>query len=321
MSILLVQPYRFTFRCEDPVYFPAGKLTNHLRGAFGLIFRRMACAPECQSAETCSQAQTCAYARIFAPRVADECGPADMVDLPRSFVLRPQTLNELRLNPGETFTIDLHLFDLSQPCLRYFILALSELAEEGLGAGRPRVCLESVARLGMDGSLQGVVFDKQGIRSDAERQSISLSLDPPTVSVSRLLLSFHTPTELKHRGALLREPHFPAIMVRTWDRIKVMRWLYQSANPDRDFGRLAELARTVRLVHSTTEQVSSNRRSLRTGINQTLIGFIGYAEYEGDLTELVPYLRAAYWTGIGRQTVWGHGAIQVQSVPSTSPRR
>ena len=38
-------------------------------------------------------------------------------------------------------------------------------------------------------------------------------------------------------------------------------------------------------------------------------GFVGEAEYEGDLTEFVPYLRAAHWTGVGRQTAWGKGAL------------
>jgi hypothetical protein len=38
---------------------------------------------------------------------------------------------------------------------------------------------------------------------------------------------------------------------------------------------------------------------------------VGEAEYEGDLTEFVPYLRAAHWTGVGRQTAWGKGALAI----------
>jgi hypothetical protein len=37
---------------------------------------------------------------------------------------------------------------------------------------------------------------------------------------------------------------------------------------------------------------------------------VGSAEYEGDLAEFVPYLRAARWAGVGRQTVWGNGEIE-----------
>jgi hypothetical protein len=33
--------------------------------------------------------------------------------------------------------------------------------------------------------------------------------------------------------------------------------------------------------------------------------------YEGELSEFVPLLRAACRTGVGRQTVWGHGEIAI----------
>jgi hypothetical protein len=40
-------------------------------------------------------------------------------------------------------------------------------------------------------------------------------------------------------------------------------------------------------------------------------GFTGSAEYEGDLAEFLPWLRAARWVGVGRQTVWGKGDVRV----------
>lgn len=36
------------------------------------------------------------------------------------------------------------------------------------------------------------------------------------------------------------------------------------------------------------------------------------AEYEGDLAEFIPYIDAARWTGVGRQSVWGKGEIAFQ---------
>ncbi|MGB9605238.1 MAG: CRISPR system precrRNA processing endoribonuclease RAMP protein Cas6, partial [Bryobacteraceae bacterium] len=39
--------------------------------------------------------------------------------------------------------------------------------------------------------------------------------------------------------------------------------------------------------------------------------FTGEVEYEGDVAEFVPYLEAAQWTGVGRQTVWGKGELAV----------
>jgi hypothetical protein len=59
------------------------------------------------------------------------------------------------------------------------------------------------------------------------------------------------------------------------------------------------------------QHVDIVRRSSRTGQIHPIGGFVGDAEYEGELTEFVPVLSAAQWTGVGRQTVWGKGAIAV----------
>ena len=52
-----------------------------------------------------------------------------------------------------------------------------------------------------------------------------------------------------------------------------------------------------------------DRLSTRTGQSHPLGGFTGEAVYEGPLTPFLPYLEAARFTGVGRQTVWGKGEI------------
>ena len=51
-----------------------------------------------------------------------------------------------------------------------------------------------------------------------------------------------------------------------------------------------------------------------TGQHHPLEGFTGEAEYSGSLDDFLPYLRAAQWTGVGRQTVWGKGELSVEVV-------
>jgi hypothetical protein len=53
----------------------------------------------------------------------------------------------------------------------------------------------------------------------------------------------------------------------------------------------------------------SERRSTKTGQGHSIGGFVGHAEYEGDLAEFLPYLEAGRWVGVGRQSVWGKGEI------------
>jgi hypothetical protein len=53
------------------------------------------------------------------------------------------------------------------------------------------------------------------------------------------------------------------------------------------------------------------RFSTRTRVSHPIGGFTGEAVYEGELAEFFPYLEAAQWTGVGKHTVWGNGALSV----------
>jgi CRISPR-associated endoribonuclease Cas6 len=53
------------------------------------------------------------------------------------------------------------------------------------------------------------------------------------------------------------------------------------------------------------------RKSGRTGQVHPIGGFTSEAEYVGPLAEFLPWLRAARWVGVGRQTVWGKGDLRV----------
>jgi len=291
------------------VSFPAGTLTNHLRGAFGLIFRRMVCDPRCIGPEICARGCSCPYARLFAPK-ADSARPDGKQDRPRPFVLRAPVVDALHLAPGRAFTVDLHLFDFAQPNLRYFIWAFSELAKEGLGPTRTHVTLERVQRIQANGSPASVVFDSCGMRPDAEAEPLRLTLSPLRRKVDHLRLQFLTPTETTHRGMLLRTPYFPAIVARACDRIADLSRLYQGKELAIDLRELKERARSIDMVEVCVRETETLRRSRRTGIVYEIGGYLGYADFVGDLTEFVPWLRIAWWTGIGRQTVWGHGAVR-----------
>ena len=62
-------------------------------------------------------------------------------------------------------------------------------------------------------------------------------------------------------------------------------------------------------VADSGERCGNDRLRLQPGG-----GFVGEADYEGNLTEFVPFLKAAEWTGVGRHTVWGKGAILIGPV-------
>jgi len=304
--------FRFHFRARDELFFPAGKAGNVVRGAFGTIFRRLACVPECTDARTCPRRRICPYARIFEPASLGEL-PSGLADLPRPFVFRAAHLDGLVIRPAQPFHFDVHIFELRDPALFYFVRAFAELAREGLGPERGRAELFRVDQLGADRERLSEVFDGESILAGRTLPPIELSLAPCRLPVDRVRVRFRTPTELKAAGKPVLQPEFGILFARIRDRISTLRALYGPGPLEIDFRGMGERAARVRLVRSGLNWVALARLSSKTGRRHPLGGFIGEAEYEGELAEFLPYLEAARWTGVGRQTVWGKGEIEVEA--------
>jgi hypothetical protein len=212
--------------------------------------------------------------RYFRPK--QDQGPSGFADPPRPFVLRAQSLNSRTVEAGESFSFDLHLFVPDRECLAAFTTAFERVA--------------------LHGRMQGT-----------EVRSVTFSFEPNNNEARRISVEFLTPTELKHKGELVQEPAFPVLFARIRERIRALARFYSGTNLDVD---LTNEASQVCLAHSSLVHHEAERRSSRTGQTHPLGGFTGEAIYEGRLGPFLPWLEAAYWTGVGRQTVWGKGAIR-----------
>jgi hypothetical protein len=268
---------RFHLRAVDTLRFPPAKSGNVLRGAFGMTLRRTADAAE--------------YARIFEPKVTRglPCEPSGLAEQPRPFVLRAAHLDGRTFAPGEPFHFDAHLFDPSPSATQPFIEAFTRMAEAGFGPGRGRAHLLAVAP-----------------------REIFIDLGDTSQQVTHIRVDFVTPTELKHDQKLVSRPEFPVLFARLRDRISTLRALYGPGPLAIGFRAMRERATWIRLARCELTWHSVERRSTRTGQTHPLGGFAGHVEYQGDLSEFLPYLRAGRWTGVGRQTVWGKGEICFQ---------
>jgi hypothetical protein len=284
--------YRFVFRAIDPVHFPRGSAANAFRGAFGHVFRCIACRPDCPGARTCAFREQCSYARLFEPACLD--GPSGLADAPRPFVIRAEAIDGHGYTPGESFSIGIHVFDRERAPLEYFESAFAALAAEGVGAERGRVSL-----------------------SAAETECVChvLSLDPQPCAPKEIAVRFVTPIELKHEGRIARDIPFSLLFARSRDRISTLSSLYGEGPLELDFRAMGQHAAAVITVASALRHEGRERRSSRTGQTHSIGGLVGEVRYAGELGEFLPFLEAARWTGIGRQTTWGKGAIEVSYQP------
>lgn len=309
--IFRLHALRFCFVARDAVVVPPGLAENVLRGALGTILRRMACVPDCPGTAQCERRQSCLYARVFEPGAA-EGGPSGLAQRPRPFVIRARELAGRRHEPGERLHFDLHLFDLTIP-LSLFAQVFAELAREGLGLGRGRLTLEKVCSLNADG----------GCPEEVETVGAPLEFDlrETVPALEWLRVRFLTPTELKSQGQVVTQPEFGILMARVRDRISTLREAYGEGALAMDYAAFGERAGAIRMTRCELRGVKMQRRSTRTGQVHPLGGFTGEAEFEGALEEFLPYLRIACWTGVGRQTVWGKGAIAVEDNPNADDNK
>ena len=222
-----------------------------------------------------------AYARFFAPSGLD--GPSGLANRPRPFVLRAEHLNGHTVAAGEAFHFDLNLFDMREVWVSLLRQAF--------------------------GSLRGA--ELTGVSGD--ETPLVLPLDPPPDPVKRVRVEFLTPTELKIARGLAPTPEFPVLATRIRDRISTLRQLYDDGPLSIDFAGFGQRAAAVRMTDCQVRPVTASRRSRATGQTHALGGFVGEACYEGELAEFLPYLLAAQWTGVGRQTSWGKGAVTINA--------
>jgi hypothetical protein len=218
---------------------------------------------------------------IFRPRLLS--GPSGLANPPRSFILRAHDLNHRVFGIDESFELDIHTFD------RAGTVAL-EIARAFESAAGCRFRLENFYRA-----------------SDFE---LDLGVPEPARAA---LVHFLTPTELKDAGDVASHVPFAIFFARLRDRIATLRKIYGDGELDVDFRGLGH--RAGKINNGSLYDMESRfafRRSSRTTQVHSLGGIVGSAEYEGDLDEFVPWLRAASWTGVGRHTVWGNGQIECE---------
>ena len=291
---------RSSFQALGRLHFPPGESGNLVRGAFGLLLRQTASSD--------------VYACLFEPGRAGN-RPSGLKDWPRPFVFRTAAVDGREIAPGEAFHIDMHVFDCRPELLAAIRATFERLGEAGLGPGRGRAALNRVEQIGEDESTWEMAAEP------GPPSVISLDPEPADRAIRRVRLRFVTPTELKggngpDSGPGLGPdgaPEFGVLFARLRDRISTLRALYGAGPLEIDFRGLGRRARAVDLVSSDLNWMTVRRRSSRTGQSHPLGGFTGEAEYTGELSEFLPWLRAARWTGVGRQTVWGKGDVRVMA--------
>lgn len=280
-----VLPARVELEAQDDLELPEGGGANLFRGALGAAIRRICGCEDCRSGN--AEGEKCLYQRLFKPRWAG--GPSGYRDAPRPFVLRWRGGDQL-VARAQTVELDLFWFEPEDAPWRVFEQAFSLAGAHGLGLKRTKFKL---------------------IRLECYTKVCSPLAGEP--ASGNLNVEFTTPTELKHSAAVLDQPQFSPLIRRLAERVHALGTLYQQWPYDANYSDLLVEAQDVKLANWQWLRRETFRRSSSNGHLHSIGGFTGWAEYSGPVGRFLPLLEIGYWTGVGRQTVWGKGEIRVSN--------
>lgn len=337
-------------RWRRPTIIPGPVVSNVLRGALGLIFRKLVCPAEWMDhpCHPCPMYSSCAYGRLFMPTPTEEASKLRLQqDLPKPYVIEPPGLQPERTVTPEKLPFALTLIGSAIDSLPYFITTLERLGHEGLGRDRVPFDIEAIASLHPDGNELVFTRGESKVRLPSRRITTSDVLRSPThltaphtipqvddrrappESASRILkLHFLTPMLLKTGSGVdaqgrrikayeIRErPPFGVLARRLRDRLSALCSFFGKPWQDVDFAGLGQSADAVRLVDSQTVWLTRVRRSTRTGDSHEISGFVGQAVYEFPdhdvLATFWPLLKLGEYIHVGKNAPWGHGKILVE---------
>ncbi len=332
---------QITASWHRPTSIREADLGNVLRGAFGVVFRKLVCPPNWFSNDCapCPLYSQCPYGQVFRPTPSgDATRMRKQADLPRPFVIRPQQNGDMIVSEereNHVLKFGLVLFGKAIDALPNFMVTLNELGKVGMGPSRTPFSITSVHSVIPGTSAFESLYDPTSNQMRRPERLIDkkhlLGLEPMNSDLQREL-DFQTPTLLRTgsgvapdgRRIAAREivgaPPFGVLIRRLRDRLSSLCAFFAEEEWHRDdFSELGRLADEVELLDETTAWQHRSRRSSRTGQSHELSGFTGKATYrfpsQSHLSSLLPLIRYGELIHVGKNVVWGNGRIELLVQP------
>ncbi len=266
---------RFTTPQEPPHF-----IGSQIRGALGYALKRTVCINPAYNCEGCFATDNCLYYDFYEAKNGYHPYRLDF-ELGTSY-----------------YDFSLYLFEKATEKLPYIVSALHTMLTQN-GLGKERVKAEAYRLL-----LNGKSALKEGKIILPETTLISYEL-PPSVA-SDLTIRFITPLRIKHNNRFVRSAEH--LTLRT-----IVSSLYQRKQMLEGNERYARLPFEVqgRVVDSFTHFKDLTRYSGRQQGRLKIGGLLGEMTFEGVDPESYRLLKLGEIIGVGKQTVFGLGKIEI----------
>jgi len=307
--------YRFCCVVKSEALLPPYKGST-FRGVFGVALKQVVCALKRQDCETCLLRKKCIYSLTF------EVPPFDfpdgarkrIVSPPHPYVIEPDLDTKRIYKQSESFDFSLVLFGESNDYLPYFIYAIEQMGNIGIGKkiNGKRPGFELAAVHAEDGRT---IYTRQEEKIAAGAFSRFLHLEDfqkaDDSSTNRIELILETPLRLKFDNRLESRLPFHVLIRAALRRISSLFDSYGTGEPSLDYRGLAKRAEEVCVSLDEIEWTDWRRYSNKQDQAMFMGGISGAIGYSGALAEFLPLLRIAELVHLGKQTTFGLGKLRI----------
>ena len=287
------------------------------RGGLAWGVKKASCTEGKKSCSGGSSSNTCAYSYLF-----ESCLDCEVrtKEIPRPYLLQLTDGGKVNYFAGETLNFRLVLIGKAVKTLPFILLGLDHFSVLGLGAKRAAFAMKGVLAINpLTGEKKPVYTPSDGYKDNIFVLSGVEILKSAGFDFSSLTgkkeieLEFLTPTRLAEKGELVKNPLW-APLPAALRRLSFLTRYYGEGDFQTDFKTLVTAAEKATLIRENLKWVELMRYSNRRVMNLFISGFVGPAEYDGDIGELLPYLYLARFCHIGKGTVYGLGAYSLKLV-------
>lgn len=302
MSIPFIR-LRFFMEMEIPIY--PYFLEALFRGAFGYNLKKLVCINKNEECEECFLRKSCIFAIMFYPKELDKNIKF------RNIKTAPANYNFFfyRRGKNKTMIMELILFRDCFNFLNHIIYAFLKMQDRGIGKNKIKYKIINIA----DTYDNKIIYDAQNnsLTEPKIQKFVFPIYNDESSENKKIKIEIMSPLRISTKKEFLNEISFKDLIKSSLIRISLLNQIFGENEIEINAKEILEQAKSIATVKSELQWKNQRRFSSTQNQKISMGGITGFIEYEGIVEKFKSILEGAELFGIGKNTSFGCGRIQI----------